>query len=156
MSGVKRRLRFLLIALLVLGCDPGVTVHDQVRASQLVVDFLTSLRTPEGLRLAYEWTDDRFKENMSFDEFSGWMRSVRERNAGADVQLVAFEVFGPVDRINVYANSIDRLEKTYFRFDLVGNKVLDYYLLDLRVGDSEQRQDGIYRKYERPVVVPDV
>ena len=49
-----------------------------------------------------------------------------------------------------------RLEKLYFRFTLVGNKVKDYYLLELRVDDAEQRQDGIYRRYEQPVVVPDV
>ncbi len=153
---VTKRLRYLLIVLLMLGCDPGVTVHDQIRASELVVDFLSSLQSPEGLRLAYEWTDDGFKEKMTFDEFVDWMSSVRERNARADVRLVAFEVFGPVDRINVYASSVGRLEKLYFRFTLVGNKVLDYYLLELRVDDNEQRGNGIYRKYEQPVTVPKV
>ncbi len=153
---MKQRIRVLLIALLLCGCHPGVTVHDQVRASELVVDFLSSLESPEGVRKAYEWTDDRFKQEMSLEEFVRWMAFVRERNARADVKLVAFEVFGPVDRINVYANSVGRLEKLYFRFTLVGNKVKDYYLLELRVDDAEQRQDGIYRRYEQPVVVPDV
>ncbi len=93
---------------------------------------------------------------MAFDEFVSWMAAVRERNARADVRLVAFEVFGPVDRINVYASSIGKLDPLYFRFTLVGDKVQDYYLLELRVDDSEQRQDGIYRKYEQPVTVPSV
>lgn len=153
---MSRHLRYLLFALLLLGCDPGITVHDQVRAGELVVDFLSSLDSPEGLRLAYDWTDDRFKQDMTFEEFVRWIAFVRERNAGADVHLVAFEVFGPVDRINVYAHSAGKLDKLYFRFDLVGNKVRDYYLLELRVDEAEQRQDGIYRKYEQPVVVPDV
>ncbi len=153
---MKKRLRFLLLLVLLPGCDPGVIVHDQVRASELVVDFLSSLQTPEGLRLAYDWTDDRFQQKMAFDEFVSWMAAVRERNARADVRLVAFEVFGPVDRINVYASSIGKLDPLYFRFTLVGDKVQDYYLLELRVDDSEQRQDGIYRKYERPVTVPSV
>ena len=153
---MSKRLRYLLIVVLLLGCDAGVTVHDQIRASELVVDFLSSLQTPEGLRLAYEWTDDRFQQEMTFDEFASWMAAIRERNASADVQLVAFEVFGPVDRINVYASSVGKIDPLYFRFTLVGNKVLDYYLLELRVDDSEQREDGIYRKYERPVTVPAV
>lgn len=148
----------LAIALLLLlcGCSSGVIVHDQTRAAELVVDFLTSLKSDPGIKLAYEWTDDSYKENVSFGQFSRIAALIRKKNLGADIHLVGYEVFGAKEAIVVYANSTSSEGKMYFKFSLVGTRSRDYYLLNLTTNDSGFSKDGVYSEYRKPIVVQGV
>lgn len=142
--------------LLIVGCSSGVIVHDQVRAAELVVEFLSSLKSDSGLRLAYEWTDDKYKEEVSFTEFSQIASSIRDKNLGADIHLAGFEVFGAKEAIVVYANSEVSEGKIYFRFSLVGTKTMDYYLINFSANDSAFGKKGIYREYEQSIIIQGV
>ena len=142
--------------LLIVGCSSGVIVHDQVRAAELVVEFLSSLKSDPGLKLAYEWTDDRYKEEVSFSEFSQIASSIRDKNLGADIHLAGYEVFGAKEAIVVYANSEVSEGKIYFRFSLVGTKSKDYYLINFSTNDSAFGKNGIYREYEQSIIIQGV
>ena len=161
MNDVKRPARMikyslLVVLLLVAGCSSGVATHDGYRASELVVDFFTGLKSGEGTRLAYAWTDDKFKEEVSFDEFSEIAAFIRERNLGADIRLVGFEVFGPKEMLIVYANSKTSEAEMHFKLTLTGTKNQDYYLLALDVADSAFATTGIYREYPESIVIEGV
>ena len=151
-----KKAALVIFLLLFAGCSSGVIVHDQTRAAELVVEFLTSLKSEPGLKLAYEWTDDSFKEDVSFTRFSQIASSIRDRNRGADIVLVGFEVFGSKEAIVVYANSEAKDGRMYFRFSLVGTKSKDYYLLNLSTNDSGFSKNGIYREYGQPIIVEGV
>jgi hypothetical protein len=142
-----------LFLLLLLGCSTGIVVHDEIRAAELIVDFLSGFKSDTGKQLAYEWTDDKFKEEVSPTEFSLIVASIRNKNQGADIRLVGYEIFGAVDTIIVYATSEVDEQNTYFRFILVGTRAKDYYLLKLDVKDSEYGKKGVYREYERPILI---
>ena len=146
----------VIFFLLFVGCSSGVIVHDQTRAAELVVDFLSSLKSDPGIKLAYEWTDDRFKETVSFTEFSQIASSIRDRNLGADIRLVGYEVFGSKETLVVYANSEGGKGKMYFKFSLVGTKSKDYYLIGLSTNDTEFSKTGIYREYGKSIIVQGV
>ena len=128
-------------------------VHDQTRAAELVVDFLTSLKSEQGMKLAYAWTDDSYKENVSFAEFVQIVSSIRNRNLGADIHLVGYEVFRSKGAIVVYANSDTSDGKSYFKFSLVGTKFKDYYLIELNTQDSEFSKTGIYGEYNPSIII---
>lgn len=145
-----------LFLLLIVGCNTGIIVHDQYRAAELIVDFLTGFKTDEGKQLSYEWTDDNFKEDVSLSEFSRKVASIRLQNQQADIQLLGYEVFGPVETIIVYASSEVDAGSIYFRFVLVGTKTKDYYLLSFDTGDSEFLNKGIYREYEQSIIIDGV
>ena len=143
----------LFCVLLLTGCDLGVAVHDQYRAGELVIDFLSAFRTEEGRKLAYEWTDDRYKQEVSFSEFKRIVFFIRDKNNRADIRLVGYEVFGPKEVINIYANSESDENKMYFKFTLVGTKSRDYYLIDMNINESEQEKKGIYREYGESIII---
>ena len=151
-----RRSTLFLIVLLIAGCNTGIIVHDQTRAAELIVDFLSGFKSDEGRQLSYEWTDDEFKEEVSRSEFSRMVASVRKKNQGADIRVVGFEIFGPVETIFVYANSEVDGGKIYFRFILVGTKTKDYYLLTFDTSDSEFVKKGIYSGYEQSIIIQGV
>ena len=145
-----------LFLLLLSGCSTGVIVHDQDRAAELVVDCLTAFKSDDGIKLSYEWTDDKFKEDVSEDEFARIVSTIRSNNQGAEIHLDGFEFFGPVEAITVHARSQNSTGTTWFKFMLVGTKTKDYYLLDLKTSTSEFTKEGIYRKYERSILVQGV
>jgi hypothetical protein len=145
-----------LFLLLIVGCNTGIIVHDQSRAAELIVDFLSGFKSDEGRQLSYDWTDDGFKEEVSRSEFSRMVFSIRKQNLRADIRVVGYEVFGPVETIFVYANSEVDEGKTYFRFILVGTKTKDYYLLNLDTSDSEFAKKGVYSEYEQSIIIQGV
>ena len=146
----------VLLGLLLAACSTGVVVHDQDRAAELLVDFLTAIKSDEGIQLSYDWTDDKFKEEITFSEFSRIVASIRMQNRRADIRLRGYEVFGPVELIVVYADSQTADATIYYRFVLVGTKIKDYYLLDLFVDDKEFEKEGVYRDYGQTIVVKGV
>jgi len=143
----------LLFLLLLGGCSSGVIVHDEIRAAELVVDFLAGFKSADDVRKSYEWTDNRYKREVSLAEFSRMVALVRDKNQAADIRLNGYEVFGPVETIIVYASSEVSEGKMYFRLILTGSKSKDYYLLKLDIADSEFDKKGIYRDYAKPVLV---
>jgi len=145
-----------LFLLLVVGCSTGIVVHDEIRAAELIVDFLSGFKSDKGKQLSYEWTDDSFKEEVSLSEFSRIVSSIRNKNQGANIRLVGYEIFGPVETIIVYASSEVSEGKMYFRFILVGTKSKDYYLLNLDVNSSEFSKKGIYKEYGESILVQGV
>lgn len=151
-----RNSTLFLFFLLVIGCSTGIVVHDETRAAELIVDFLSGFKSDKGKKLSYEWTDDRFKEEVSLGEFSRIVSSIRSKNLGAEIRLVGYEIFGPVETIIVYASSEVTEGKMYFRFILVGTKSKDYYLLNLDINDSEFSKKGIYKEYEQSILVKGV
>jgi len=151
-----RRFTLFLFLLLIVGCNTGIIVHDQNRAAELIVDFLSGFKSDEGRQLSYDWTDDEFKKVVSANEFSRMVASIREQNQGTDIRLIGYEVFGPVETIFIYASSEVGEENIYFRFILVGTKTKDYYLLNLGTSNSEFAKKGIYSEYEQSIIVPGV
>jgi hypothetical protein len=151
-----RRFTLFLFLLLIVGCNTGIIVHDQNRAAELIVDFLSGFKSDEGRQLSYDWTDDEFKKGVSQSEFSRMVASIREQNQGADIRVLGYEVFGPVETIFVYANSEVDQGQMYFRFILVGTKTKDYYLLTIDTSNSEFAKKGIYREYEQSIIVQGV
>jgi hypothetical protein len=147
-------LGFLL--LLLTGCNTGIVVHDQARAAELVVDFLSSFKSDDGVELAYAWTDDKFKETVSADEFARIVSSIRSKNQGADISLDGFEFFGPVEAFTLHASSQGSAGKIWFKFTLVGSRSKDYYLLDLETADAGFAKEGAYRDYAEPIIIQGV
>jgi hypothetical protein len=146
----------LVVLLLVAGCSSGVATHDAYRAAELVVDFFTGLKSSEGTRLAYAWTDDKYKQEVPFEEFSRIVAFIRETNRGAEIRLVGFEVFGRRETFVVYANSKTGETEMHFKLTLAGTKNQDYYLLALDVDDSAFAKTGIYREYPESIVIEGV
>lgn len=146
----------LIILLIAAGCSAGITTHDKARAAELVVDFLSSLKTEQGVQTAYDWTDDRFKKETSLEEFAQIISSMRSKNLGADIHLAGYETFGSKEMIVVYAISEVDGEKLHFKFSLVGTKHKDYYLLNFRTNGDGFSKNGIYRDYEKSFIVHDV
>jgi len=141
------KLTVILILLLAAGCSTGIVVHNEARAAELIIDFLTALKSTEGIEQAYAWTDDRFKQEISADEFRRIVARLRNQNLGAEIRLNGYEVFGPVELFNVYASSSPEQGKLYFRFVLTGSNATDYYLLKLDVSESGFSREGTYRAY---------
>ena len=152
MRGVARSAP-LLFLLLLGGCSTGVIVHDEIRAAELVVDFLAGFKSVDAARKSYEWTDNLYKEEVSLAEFSRIVAFVRKKNQGADIRLDGYEVFGQVETMIVYASSEVGEGKMYFRLILAGSKSKDYYLLKFDIADSEFGKKGIYRDYAKTVLV---
>jgi hypothetical protein len=155
LSGM-RKLALYAFLLLAAGCSTGVVVHDEDRAAELVVDFLSAFKSAKGIQRAYDWTDDKFKEKVSFVEFSRMVSSIRKLNQGADIRLAGYEIFGPVEIIIVYANSVVSQGKTFFKLVLVGTKSEDYYLLHMDINDSRFSKEGIYNDYKRSILIQGV
>ena len=145
-----------LFFLLVVGCNIGITVHDEDRAAELVADCLAAFKSNEGIHLAYEWTDDKFKEEMPFSEFSKFVSSIRNKNQGADIRLVGYEIIKSKEVIIVYASSKISEEKMHLKFILAGTKHKDYYLLKLSTNGSGFNKNGIYKEYRQSIVVKGV
>ncbi|MFT5114268.1 MAG: hypothetical protein ACI8P9_003604 [Parasphingorhabdus sp.] len=143
---------FLLVQLL-LGCSTGVIVHDGNRVAELIVDFLSGFKTSSGIELSYEWTDDKFKEDVTLSTFSQTVASIRNNNQGADIQLAGYEVFGSVEVIAIYANSTRGVGNIFFKFVLVGDKTRDYYLLNFETSDYPFSKEGIYREYGQMISI---
>ena len=152
----SKKSALVLFILLLVGCSSGVIVHDQTRAAELVVDFLSSLKSDPGIKLAYEWTDDRYKDEVSFSEFSQIVSSIRGKNLGADIHLTGYEVFGSKQKFIVYASSEISDGKIYFKFSLVGTKSKDYYLIDFNISDTGFSKEGIHREYGQSIIVQGV
>ena len=150
------KLALVVVILLFVGCSSGVIVHDQVRAAELIVDFLSSLKSEQGIKLAYEWTDDKYKQDVSFTEFAEIAASIRGKNLGADIKLAGYEVFGSKDELVIYAISETGKGKMHFRFSLVGTKSRDYYLAGLSTNETGFSKNGIYREYGQSIVVEGV
>ena len=146
----------LLCLLLSAGCSTGIIVHDEDRAAELVVDFLTGIKSAEGTRLSYEWTDEKYKEKVTPGEFLRIVSSIREKNQGADIRLDGYGRFGPAETIIVYASSDARKDRMYFKFTLTGTKSRDYYLLQLDIADSNFDKQGIYKEYRKSILVQGV
>ena len=159
---IERSRHFLkacaLVALLLLaaGCDSGVVVHDEARARELVIDFLEALKTDEGLELAYDWTDDRYKKEVSREQFVRQMANLRMRNDRSQILLTGFEVYGPVELITLYASSEPAEGNLYLKFDLYGSKTLDYYLLKFTPADAPFEHSGVYRDYTERIEISGV
>lgn len=145
-----------LLFLLLVGCSTGITVHDEDRAAELVADCLAAFKSDEGIHLAYEWTDDRFKEEVPLSEFSKIVSSIRNKNRGADIRLVGYEIITSREAIVVYANSKTDEEEIHFKFILAGTKHKDYYLLNLSTNDSGFNKNGIYMEYRQSIIVKGV
>ena len=151
-----REMRTFALAFLLFvtaGCSIGVTVHDEDRASELIVDFLSSLKTDQGIQLAYDWTDDRFKKEVSPDKFAQIVSTIRQKNSGTDIRLVGYETFGAEEAITVYAFSENSQGKLYFKFTLVGTKHKDYNLLNFGLNDVGFETKGVYRDYGNTVII---
>ena len=146
----------LVVLLLVAGCSSGVATHDAYRAAELAVDFFTGLKSREGTRLAYAWTDDKYKQEVSFDEFSRIAAFIRKTNGGAEIRLTGFEVFGRKETLVVYANSKTGETEMHFKLTLAGTKNQDYYLLALDVDDSAFAKTGFYSEYPESIVIEGV
>ncbi len=151
-----RKLASAIVFLLLVGCSSGITTHDNIRAAELVVDFLSSLESEQGIRNAYDWSDDKYQEQVSFAEFQQLISSVRSKNAKADISLVGYETFGPREMMAVYAQSETKAGILHFKFALTGTKTRDYYLLEFSTSDSEFSKDGNYRDYQESIVVSGV
>ena len=151
-----RMFALTLIVLLAQGCSSGIVVHDQYRAAELIVDFLSSLKSAEGIQLAYAWTDDRYKQETSASEFVRIVARIRNLNQGAEIQLTGYETFGPVELLNIYASSGTGESRLYFRFVLFGSRSSDYYLLKLDVYDSQFGKEGSYGVYPESITVSGV
>lgn len=151
-----KKLAAILIIVSMTGCSAGITSHDSVRAAELMVDFLTSLKTEKGLRAAYDWTDDRFKQKFSLAEFKQLISATRAENSGADIHLSGYETFGSREMIIVYADSETDGKKLYFKFSLAGTKNKDYYLLSFSSGSEEFGKEGVYRNYENSIIIDGV
>ena len=143
----------VIIILLLAGCSSGVIVHDHIRAAELVVDFLSSLKSEADKKLAYEWTDDKYKQEVSFAEFNRIVAEIRSKIRGADVNLTGFEVFGSKETLNIYASSDADEGKIFFKFSLVGSKSNDYYLIDLITNDTEFDKNGIHREFGESITI---
>ena len=143
----------LIILLVAAGCSAGITTHDKARAAELIVDFLSSLKTEQGIHMAYDWTDDRFKQGTSLDEFTQIISSIRSKNSGADIHLVGYETFGSKEMIVVYASSEIDGDKLHFKFSMAGTKHKDYFLLNFRTSGDGFSKNGIYRDYEKSIVI---
>ncbi len=152
LAGV-RKCAALLVVLALSGCSAGITTHDAVRATELIADFLSSLQTEQGLQTAYDWTDDDYKAEVPFAEFTRIIWSIRTKNSGADVRLGGYETFGSKEMIVIYADSATDDGQLHFKFSLTGTKLKDYYLRHLSVNDEGYAKDGIYRDFEEPVIV---
>jgi hypothetical protein len=148
-----RHFILFLFLLLLTGCDTGIVVHDEARAAELVVDFLSGFKSDNGVELSYAWTDDKFKEKVSADEFARIVSSIRSKNQGADISLDGFEFFGPVEAITLHASSQSSAGKIWFKFKLVGSRSKDYYLLELETGDTGFAKESAYREYAQPIIV---
>jgi len=148
-----RHFATFLFLLLLAGCNTGIVVHDQARAAELVVDFLSGFKSDDGVELSYAWTDDKFKEKVSADEFARIVSSIRSKNQGADISLDGFEFFGPVEAITLHASSQSSAGKIWFKFKLVGSRSKDYYLLELETGDAAFAKEAAYREYAQPIMV---
>jgi len=146
----------LLLALLLPGCSTGIIVHDQDRAAELTGDFLNALKSDEGIDLSYAWTDDRFKEAVSREQFARVVARIRNRNQRAEIKLTGFETYGPVELISVYADSRVGNGQLFFRFTLTGSKSKDYYLLDLKTDSTEFTKEGRYHEYQQPLLIDGV
>ena len=144
------------LLILVSGCSTGVIVHDQIRAGQLVIDFLNALKTDEGIELAYEWTDDRYKEQVSRAQFVRMIANLRVRNERADILLQGFETYGPVELITLFAMSKPERGDLYLRFDLYGTKTKDYYLLQFVSADTPFEHEGVYQDYNERIEISGV
>ncbi|MBT8084968.1 MAG: hypothetical protein KJN72_07075, partial [Woeseia sp.] len=127
-----------------------------VRAAELIVDFLSGFKSDKGKKLSYEWTDDGFKQEVSINEFYRIVSFIRNKNQAAEIRLVGYEIFGPVETIIVYANSEVGEGEMYFRFILVGTKSKDYYLLNLDINDTEFSKKGIYKEYKQSILIQGV
>jgi hypothetical protein len=145
-----------LLLMLAQGCDTGIVVHDQTRAAELLVDFLSSLKSAEGIQLAYAWTDDRYKQGTTDAEFARIVARIRNLNQGAEIRLTGYETIGPMEILNVYASSSPAEGKLYYRFVLSGSKSSDYYLLNLDVKDAKFNPEGIYREFADAISVDGV
>jgi hypothetical protein len=155
-SAATRHSTLCLLLLLLTGCSTGVVVHDQARAAELVVDFLSGFKSDNGVELSYAWTDDKFKEKVSADEFARIVSTIRSKNQGADISLDGFEFFGPVEAFTLHASSQTSAGKLWFKFMLVGSRSKDYYLLDLNTADTGFAKEGAYREYAEPIIVQGV
>ncbi len=93
---------------------------------------------------------------MPFSEFSKIVASIRNKNQGADIRLVGYEIIRSKEAIIVYANSKISEEKMHFKFILAGTKHKDYYLLNLSTNDSGFNKNGIYKEYRQSIVVKGV
>jgi hypothetical protein len=151
-----RTFTLTLFLLLAAGCSTGIVVHDEDRAAELIVDFLTGIKSDEGMKLSYAWTDDKFKQEISEGEFSRIVYRLRSINQGAEIQLTGYEVFGPVGLINVYASSKQSDGMMYFRFVLTGSRSKDYYLLKFDIDHSQYSKEGIYNEFRQPIYVDGV
>ena len=150
------KFRLLLAVLFLAGCSIGITVHDESRAAELVVDFLSSIKTASGIKTAYEWADDRFQGAVSFEEFSQSISFLRSKNSGADIRLTGFETFGAKEVIIVYADSQAATGSVHLKLTLAGTKHKDYRLIDYAISDIEFPRGGNYKKYGKSIVVRDV
>ena len=152
-SAAIRHSTLCLLLLLLTGCSTGIVVHDQARAAELVVDFLSGFKSDTGIELSYAWTDDKFKAEVSADEFVRIVSSIRNKNQGADITLDGFEFFGPVEAITLHASSQSSTGEIWFKFMLVGSRSKDYYLLDLKTADATFAKEAAYREYAQPIIV---
>ena len=146
----------IVVVLCLTACDSGVIVHDEMRGAELIVDFLSTLQSSDGVRTCYEWTDDSYKESTSFAEFAEMVSGIRRINQGAEIRVNGYEVFGPRNLIVVYASSAPGDGHLYLRFALIGTKTEDYYLLNLNIDSAEFEKEGIYRDYNEEITVKGV
>ena len=155
-TGVMKGICLLLPVLLLAACSAGITTHDGTRAAELTVDFFSSLKTDQGVQTAYDWTDDSYKKETSLARFKKLVASVRSKNSGADIRLLGYETFGSREMIIVYAISERDNKELHFKLSLIGTKLKDYYLLDFKTGTDDFGKDGIYRDYEKSIIISGV
>lgn len=146
----------LLLVALLPGCSTGVIVHDQHRAAELVNDFLTAIKSDEGIDLAYAWTDDQYKQTVTRSQFARIVARIRYQNQLAEIKLIGFEIYGPVEMMSVYAMSETDKKQLFFKFTLSGSKASDYYLLDLKTSNKEIDKKGHYQEYQNPRLIDGV
>lgn len=154
--GKFKKIAAVLLVMSLPGCSSGITTHDEARAAELVVDFLSSLQTEEGVQAAYDWTDDAYKAEVPVVEFIRIIAELRAKNSGAGVRLIGYETFGSKEMIVVYAESETSDGRLYLKFSLAGTKHKDYYLRYLDVNQQGYGKNGVYLDFREQVVVEGV
>jgi hypothetical protein len=148
-----RRFAIVLVGFFIIGCSIGFTVHDEDRAADLVVEFLNNFKTNSGIQSAYDWTDEKFKERVSFQGFTQMVKSIQAESKGADIHLIGYETFGTEEIFQIYATSENSDRKLHFRFALVGTKSKDYRLYNMSFNDKEFEKKGIYKEYAKSNII---
>ena len=150
---VMRYIMWMVLLVFVSGCSVSFTTHDEDRAAQLVEKLLNDIQSSNGIKSAYEWTHEKFKETVSPDDFNKVVSNIRDFNSGAIIRIVGYETIGTEEFILIHAISDKGDKKIYYRFTLLGTKFKDYGLLNINLRDHPFQVRGLYKEFGKPLEV---